>query len=650
MKSLDKIIKYGLYLLVFLFPLWFLPLTISPLVINKQILLAVFAFLLFILWMVKIIISGKLSLNWGKLSLMVFLLLITVGICTLFSSAKIQSFWGMDFNPDTLFSFILYTIVFFLFANLIKKESLLSVLWTFLASAGTLSLLFLIQILKPIFPWDFAQSSSFNLIGSVHLLGIFLGGAFVTLITLISGNQSSFVVIGGKSISKRISQILVGLIGFLLFLSIFLINFWVVWMGIAFGSAIIIFRGLKNLSTINTATNPLKPLFLPVFIFVFALVLIFLKLPINNIVNLSSEISPTFQANFDITLKTLKEGTKNFILGSGPATFSYQYSLHRSVGSNFADFWQIRFDQGNNVVLTLFTNLGILGILSVLGLIIVFFWQGFKNIISRGSTSINTAIFAGGFYFLVLWFFYSGSIPLCFITFLIMGLFVAASSKTKEFSFTQSPQKAFFIMLICIVFIVSSILGIYNISQKYAAAIIYAQGLNLINTKTFGLNEGIIKINKATTLDPKDSYFRNLSQAFLLKINEILNNQDLTQEQKKEELQRQTSNTELSAISAVRINSKNSQNWFQLGSIYENFILIGVKGAEDLAILNYQKAVDLDPQNPQTFFNIARVYYLINDKGEAKKELERSLQLKPDFQPAIDLMTQIKASKEQLGE
>ncbi len=431
-----------------------------------------------------------------------------------------------------------------------------------------------------------------------------------------------------------------GLIGFLLFFAIFLINFWVVWLGIAFGSAIIIFRGLKNLSVNTPAANPLKPLFFPVFIFVVALVLIFLKLPIGNIVNLSSEISPAFQATFDIAVKTLKEGTKNLILGSGPATFSYQYSLHRGLGPNLGDFWQIRFDQGTNIIFTLFATSGILGALAILLIIVIFFWQGFKDIIGRGSTSINAAIFAGGFYFLVLWFFYSGTAPLYFAAFLMMGLFAAASSKMKEFSFIQSPQKAFFIMLVCIVFIVGSILGIYSISQKYAAAIIYSQGLNLINAKTPELDEGIIKINKAATLDPKDSYFRNLSQAFLLKINEILNNQALSQEQKQTEFQRQVSNAELSATAAVQINPKNSQNWLQLGNIYENFTLINVKGAEDLAVLNYQKATDLDPQNPLIPFSIARVYFASGKKEEAKKELEKSLQLKADFQPALDLKQQ----------
>lgn len=604
MKILDKIIEYGLYLLVFLTP-----------IINKQILLAVFVFLLLSLWMIKIIISGKVNLNWGKLSSAVLLFLIIIGICAFFSSAKIQSFWGMDFNPDTVFSFILYAIVFFLFANLVKKESFLPVLRSFLASASVLSILFLIQIFKP----------ELNLVGSIQALGVLLGGAFIVLLALISSRQ----------MSKKISKVSAVLIGLLLFSVIFLINFWVVWLGIAFGSLIIIFKGLKNISKETSATNPLKPIFLPVSIFVVALVLIFLKLPIANIVHLPLEVSPTYQATLDIASKTIKETPKNLILGSGPATFGYQYSLHRGIGSNFGNFWQIRFDQGNNVVLTLLATLGILGVLSILAIIALFFFQGLF--------SKNIAIFAGGAYFLVLWFLYSGTASLYFFAFLMLGLLaVSSGSKIKEFSFTQSPQKSFFIMLICIVFIVGSILGIYNISKKYVADRIYNQGINLINAKEQKLDQGIIKINKATMLDPKDFYFRNLSQAFLLKINEIINSQvsSTSQEQKQAAFQSQVSNAEVSASNAVKINPKNSQNWLQLGIIYENFALINVQGASDLAIANYQKASGLDPQNPLIPFSIARTYFTDGKKEEAKKELEKALQLKSDFQPAIDLLAQ----------
>jgi len=603
---LDKIIKYGLYLLVFLLPLWFLPWTISPVVINKQMLLAAFAFLLLILWLIKIIVTGKLSLAWGKLSWAIFLLLLVLAVSTAFSSAKIQSLWGMGFEPDTLFSFILYTIVFFLFANLINKESIFQVISAFLASSGVLSLLFLIQIFKPIFPWDFAQSTGFNPIGSVQGLAVFLGGAFVILIAVLNNIKL-----------QRLFKILGGIIGALFFIAIFLVNFWAVWLGIAFGLAIIIFSMLKNLSTRTspaTAANPLKPLLLPLLIFVLALVFIFIKLPVGNVVSLPSEISPTYQATFDISTKTLAESPKNMILGSGPATFDYQYSLHRGIGPNLTDFWQIRFSQGAAVLPTFLATFGILGILAILLMLVIFFWQGFTRLSFAKQKFGEFAAFVGGFYFLILWFLYSANFSLLFAAFLMIGLWTTVATPKREFLFTQSPQKAFFLMLICIILIVGSIFGLYNIGQKYAGAVIYAKGLSLINAEEPKLDEGIVAIGKAATLDGKDVYYRNLSQVFLFKINEVLNDQELAQEQKQKLLQQIVSNAELSANNAVSVNPKNSQNWVQLGNVYENLASVGVEGTVDLAVLNYQKAAELAPQNPQIPLNIGRVY---------KTELER---------------------------
>jgi len=651
---LDKIIKYGLYSLVFLLPLFFLPWTIFPVALNKQMLLAVFVFLLFILWMIKVMIEGKLTFVLGKLTGSIFLLFVVLAISTIFSSSKIQSFWGMSFESDTLFSFILYILVFFLFANLISVNQLKSALISFLTSSGILALLFLIQIFKPIFPWDFTQSTGFNPVGSVQGLGIFLGGAFVILMASMTAEKNAELnaegtlkqkrsassrriyqrVISVKSTLKRLAPISPIILGILLFLSIFIINYWVVWLGIAFGLAIIIFRKLKNISR-NQFTphqnlvggksaeisgpagqgNPLKLLFLPLFIFALALVFIFLKLPVANIVNLPSEISPTYSATFDIAKKTLEEGPKNLILGSGPATFGYQYSLHRGVGPNLTDFWQVRFDQGATAILTFLTCFGILGILVILLMMAVFFYQGFKSLIGGNQLS-SAAIgsFVGSAYYLISWFFYPINLSLLFTIFLMLGLWMALTGEKKEFLFTQSPQKAFLIMLLGTILIVASIIGVYTVSQKYLAALNYTQGIELINAETPKLDESIIKINKAAQLDPKDIYFRNLSQEFLFKISEVLNNQELSQEQKQKLLQQTVSNAELSANNAVLVNPKNSQNLLQLGNVYENLDLVNVTGAGELALLNYQKAAELDPQNPQIPLNLGRVYKTTADK------------------------------------
>jgi len=653
---LDKIIKYSLYSLVFLLPLFFLPLTNFPLLLNKQMLLSVFVFLLLILWIVKIISSGKLNFKWNKITGSVLLLILVLGISTLFSGSRIQSFWGMSFEPDTLFSFILYGLVFLLFANLINKDQIKSVLISILASSGVLSVLFLIQSLwRPVFPWDFAQSIGFNSVGTVQTLAIFLGAAFIILISLLKPNFNKLI--------------LAVILGILLFVSIFIINYWLAWLGISLAMAIIIWTRLKTIKG-NEITS--VKIILPLIILALSLMFIFIKIPTGNIANLPAEVNLTNKASFDIAQKTLGEGTKNLILGSGPATFAYDYDLYRSNALNLTVFWQARFNQGTSALLTFLATTGILGILVFFLMMFFFFQQGLKFIKGDQLSPIEISVFIGAVYFLVSWFFYPTNLTLMFSTFLMLGLFTVVNGKpTKEFSFVESPQKAFFIMLIGVILIVGSVFVLYNLSQKYQAALVFSQGLDLINAEEPNLDEGITKLNKAAALDKKDTYLRNLSQAFLLKINEVLDDQELSEEDKKQVFQLLISNTENFANGAVQLNPKNSQNWIQVAMVYENFMFLGIEGTGELALSNYQKTEGLAPQNPETPFILGRVYKfqaervqtqitpLEEDEEEneeaireleenrdkifemAIEKLEKSAQLKIDFTPAYYLMAQV---------
>jgi len=664
-NMLDKIIKYSLYSLVFLLPLFFLPLTNFPLLLNKQMLLSVFVFLLLILWIVKIISSGKLNFRWNKITGLVPLLILVLGISTLFSGSRIQSFWGMSFESDTLFSFILYGLVFLLFANLINKDQIKSVLISFLASSGILSVLFLIQSLwRPVFPWGFAQSVGFNSLGTVQTLAIFLGAGFIILISLLESNFKK--------------PILAVIFGILLFVSIFIINYGVAWLGISLAMAIIIWTRLKTIKG-NEITS--AKIILPLIILALSLSFIFIKIPTGNIANLPAEISLTNKASFNIAQKTLGEGTKNLILGSGPATFAYDYDLYRSQGPNLTAFWQVRFNQGTSALLTFLATSGILGTLAFLLMIFFFLQQGLKFIKGNQLSPVEISVFIGAVYFLFSWFFYPANLTLMFSTFLMLGLFTTWNDKQgqepKEIIFTKSPQKAFFIMLVGVILIVGSVFVLYNLSQKYQAALVFSQGLDLINAEEPKLDEGIIKLNKAVNLDKKDTYLRNLSQAFLFKINEVLNDQELSEEDKKQVFQLLVSNTENSANSAIQLNPKNSQNWLQVAMVYENFMSLGIEGTGELAVSNYQKTEELASQNPEIPFVLGRVYKFqaekiqaliasLEEDGEENEEaikgleenrnkifdmaiekLEKSAQLKIDFTPAYYLAAQIYEMKEE---
>jgi len=630
---LNKILKYGLYSLVFLTPIFFLPTTVLPVVINKQMLVSVFAFLLLILWMLKIMITGKLRLAWGRISWSVLLLIIILGASTFASGARTQSLWGMNFEPDTFYSFVLYALVFFLVSNLVEKQDVVNILFVFLASSGVLSLVFLVQsLISPVFPWDFAQGAGFNSVGSVQSLSVFLGGMFILLIGLMNSDL----------VKKRI-RILMGFLGVLLFLAIFLINYWIAWLGIVFGTGIILWNMVKNIE--NTfAQQDFKKFILPLFILVFAL--IFIRFPFRGIIGLPAEISLTHLATWDIVEKTLEQSTKNLILGSGPATFQYQHSLLRGIELNLGDFWQLQFGQGSSAFLTFLTCFGVLGGLILLKIAIVFLWQGIKKLRRNELKNEQLAVFATGVYALICGVSYAINLSLMFSLFLMLGLWVSLTENRKEFLFTQSPQKAFLIMLLGVVFMAGSVITIYGVSQKYIAALDYAQGIQAINVlgqepedvRSVKLGEAILKINKATQLDPKDIYFRNLAQAFLIQINQILNNEELEQEQVQALFQQAVSNIELSAATGAQVNPQNSQNFVQLGSMYENMGVLNVEGANDLAILNFEQARELDPQSPFIPFNIARVYFSDEQMDKAEEELQKSLVLKGDFQLALDLL------------
>jgi tetratricopeptide (TPR) repeat protein len=391
-------------------------------------------------------------------------------------------------------------------------------------------------------------------------------------------------------------------------------------------------------------------------------------------VNLPSEVNLTHKASFDIAQKTLGEGTKNLVFGSGPATFAYDYDLYRSAGPNLTAFWQVRFNQGTSALLTFLATTGMLGILLFLLIIFLFFQKGLKLIKGNQLSPVGISVFIGTIYFLFFWFFYPSNFTLMFSSFLMLGLFNVCSGKeelnSKQVVFTKSPQKAFFIMLIGVLLIVASIFILYNISQKYQAALIFNDGLDLINIEETKLDEGIIKLNKAAVLDKKDTYLRNLSQAFLIKINQVLNDEELSEEEKKEVFQLLVSNAETSANNAVLLNPKNSQNWLQLGRIYENFMSLGVEGVEELVVSSYQKTEEITPQNPEIPFILGRVYKFqaeknqsliisLKEKGEneeairqleenrdkifdmAIEKLKKSTQLKIDFTPAYYLAAQI---------
>jgi len=519
-----------------------------------------------------------------------------------------------------------------------------------LASSGVLALLFLIQVFSknPIFPWDFSQSIVFNSIGTVEALGIFLGGAFVLLLSLISGkNQHN---ISAKSVFKKIIPVLSVVLGILLFICIVLINYWVVWLGIIVGMVLILAQMTKTMGPILNQKE-IKRFLVPLVLLAIALVFIFVNIPIYKILNYSPEPILNYSSTFGVGFNALGSSPKNLILGTGPATFVNQYDLFKPLSINFGLFWQSRFNQGTSFLATLLPNIGILGILTALLLIAAFLWQGVKSFLKSASSQsgsrrrISGSLFAAGIYFFLTWFLYPSNLVLLFSLFLMLGLFVGVQKRTKikEFAFSQSPQKAFFIMIMAVLIMAGSGIGLYKVSQRYVAALSFSNGLALFSAEEPNLDKATEAILNAAGMDSKDDYFRNLSQAFVLKINEVANNQELGDEERQKQLELLIAGAEDAALTASRLNPKNSQNWLQQARVYQNFMVLGLEGAEGAAISSHQKAFELAPTSPEIPLGIGQVYYdsavanaiRITILEEADENEEEQIQQLKELQPQL---------------
>ena len=110
MSILDKIIKGGLYLVAFLVPIFFLPATISPVGLNKQLILGFLGLGCLDLWLIKVFLEGKLRLNLSKTSILAlvfigFLFELFVPAVTAFAGAVLFLLLGFISPTEALASF-----------------------------------------------------------------------------------------------------------------------------------------------------------------------------------------------------------------------------------------------------------------------------------------------------------------------------------------------------------------------------------------------------------------------------------------------------------------------------------------------------------------------------------------------------------------
>jgi tetratricopeptide (TPR) repeat protein len=642
----QKVSKGSIFLLVFFLPLFFLPFTPNVLDFNKQTLLIFLVFLSLFAWLLKSLLEEKITLNFSWFLLLPLALVAVAGLSTLFSLYPYASFWGwpLDIGQSFLALLTLAAFFFLVFQLFGGPEEIFGLVLV-LALSGLVSTVFFLPQLfgKFWWPWDFAKAVSFNTLGTANSLAIFLA------VLLPLASALTFVV--NRKLFKA-------LLWFLILNSLFLllvINFQIAWLVLLTAAALILVFGISQREVFR-----LDWLFLPMTFLALALFALMIKGQILPLANLPLEVSPSLTASFEIVAKTLQNSKPPFswLLGSGPGTFIYDYSLYKPVDVNQTLFWGTRFGSANSEILNWLAAGGLLGLLTFLALALVAAFFAFRAAasqeISKESSAKNfpwiimvglASSLAGSLIGLV---FYSANLTLTFLFwFLAAVVFSQVGGKIKTFNLraTTAPWISFGASFAFIAVLILTLAIFFIQAQRYLAEVNYLAGLKALKAGNNQLAIDKLLVASRLTSSQQDNYLRDLAQIYIFQLSSELQNKSLSPE----ELSRRAGSLISQAVgfakAATDVSAKNVANWTIRGFVYNNIFPI-IKGADDWAIRAYEEAAKLEPSNPFIYTEMGKVYLnraddLAKDKdkeserqaalGSAREKFQKALELKADY-------------------
>ncbi len=614
-KLMDLLIKIPLYLVTAFLPIFFYVNVSSPLELNKQTLLIGLIGISVLAWIGKMAWRNEIRFRKSFVLIPVLTFLLIYALSTFYSSYYEQSMWGYFGGESNAFVTMLFLVTFFIliFNNISDYSGVAKLMFAFLLGGFILVLFGVLQFLGIyLLPFEFAKIASFTTIGSVYIFAIYIALVFLISVTLFLSD-----------ISKWIKGFLIVLsVGSFFILAV--VNFKMIWIVLLIMLAIIL-----GIAILIENKKPSQARVLPMIFLILTLMFFLRGKPLLNNVDLPVEVFLKHEIATKISLSSLKD---NPMLGSGPATFSNVYKQHRP--SDLGEFSAVNFNESTSFFLTLASTTGLLGIISFLFLVVSGFAILFKeairiiqNINSAENNNFNNysviSMAVGWLFLTIFLFLYFSNITILMLWWLFFALLLTTyflnnkdkSQTANELTTTSnSPKTSFFLSFGFVLVIIGFTAVVYLHGQKYIAAIYFNQALKAGNQEG-DVNKTAEKISKAVSLDPnRDVYYRDLSIVHLALAKEKITEkglENLTPEESNYISTRFKSALQ-SLEQAKTLNPADSLNLVSIANLYKEFIILQ-KSSGEKAIENYQKAIELDPKNPEIYQSMASVQITLAD-------------------------------------
>lgn len=652
----DKLIPVAMFMLALGLPIFFTGLSLQGIALDRQIYFYFWLMLGLVAWVSLGVIKGEFRVAKTPLDIPILIFLATYGISALFSVDKWHSLVGFFGDPSRGFLPVMALIIayYFFFTHFTPKRfalmagafffsSFIVVLWTICVVRGW-----------HFMPTAWEQYAPLSLLGSVSALGAYFAMLLPLILTGLFQTSKMQVKLWQYIVRGVLSVMLLAI----LFLAIALYSY-IPWVALFAG------MGFFLIFILAQVVRPGDQwVWLPMLVFVFTLSILMMYQGSASATfskaRLPVEVAPNLSLSWDIAKGALKE---NFLIGSGPATYGYDFSLYKPETFNQTPFYTVRFYEGSSAIFETLTTIGAVGMISFVIVVLSFVSIGLYLLTREREQNkiLSLALWSSSIIFVILAFTVRINGPTiligAIISFLALRVLLWESQSEQKWlnlSFKATPK---FALTLAFLFMVVSagVAAVFVFMGKVYMADIYAG--SAVRAASPSVDGSLTDLNRAIGYYPKESryYTRAGHESLALALIEM----NKPEGERNTDLARQFS---LNAANVVTRGSelmpKDVAAMESVGVVYENlssFATDSLPKAKEY----YENAQALDPKSPLLLLKIAQMDKALADqKGpgeeskalllDAENRLNQAIELKGDFAMAYYTLAVVKSANKDL--
>ncbi len=607
-KFVEFFEKFLLLALVFLFPIFFLPFSFEFFEFNKIYLLFYSSLFLLLLKMGRmLLLERKIYLLKNPLNFSAVFFLIVLLFSFALSADKKTSLFGTygKFFDSALFLFSLLIFLFLVWHADIQRETLLKVFLvsTFLSLVSAYFSFFSVWKKIPfVSHLSFLQANLGNFANPFNFATPSIFTFSVFLLLVISALMG---VLMSPSFSKTFKAFC-GLFLFLAVLFYFIVDYSFSHLILILSFATFLFFTLKN----RTLKENVNFLLLPIFVLLLGIFFFFVTLKIYFLPEVLLPQKISYLTAFNSLLDP-----KNFFVGSGPASFLFQYLKEKPKEALKTDFWSLRFvDRATNNLSETLICLGFLGAVALLS----FFFVVFKKSFSQLSKEDLPYFFPLVVLFFAQFFHYQNSV-LGFSLFFFLGLWTLSEQRVSlfEYSFEKFPELNLVLSTLVLLFLIFFGFSIYFGANFYVADVYFAKTQSEQN-----LDKKFEWLQKVQQKNPYLAQYA-IFQSQLALAAALGESQKPQAERSPEKITRYAQIALREAQRATQLAPNSPLAWEAWG-----VALREIAGFQEETIEAFKKELSQNPKDPFLFVELVKLYFGKNDLETAKKYLEEGKKLK----------------------